>query len=139
MAEEALEGGCLCGAIRYRFTGEPKALGLCHCISCRRAAGAPAVAWTVVPRASFEILAGSPVRFRSSPPVERTFCGKCGTPLTYQSDEAPLTIDITTASLDRPERCPPKKEIWLDHRIPWMATNPSLEHYAGSSIGAKPL
>jgi hypothetical protein len=139
MVEEIFEGGCLCGAVRYRFTGEPRAAGLCHCISCRRAAGAPAVAWTVVPRANVAFTSGSPVRFRSTPSVERTFCGQCGTPLTYQSDEAPTTIDITTATLDRPEKFPPRKEIWLDHRIAWMVTNPALEHYAGSSIGAKPL
>ncbi|HUO98018.1 MAG TPA: GFA family protein [Rhizomicrobium sp.] len=139
MADEFVEGGCLCGAVRYRFSGVPKALSLCHCVSCRRAAGAPAVAWTVVPRAAFSFVSGAPSRFRSSPPVERTFCAACGTPLTYRSDASPATIDITTASLDRPELFAPTKEIWLDHRIPWMATNPALERYAASSIGAAPL
>lgn len=43
------EGGCLCGAVRYRITGEPKSVGYCHCRMCQRAAGAPVVAWATVP------------------------------------------------------------------------------------------
>lgn len=39
------EGGCRCGAIRYRITGEPLSAGFCHCRMCQRAAGAPVVAW----------------------------------------------------------------------------------------------
>jgi hypothetical protein len=126
MSSEQVEGGCLCGAVRYRFAGVPKGSGLCHCRSCRKAAGAPAVAWITVALADFAFTAGKPVRFRSSPQVERTFCGACGTPLTYHHDEETGTIDVTTVSLDAPERFPPTKEIWLDHRIPWMATNPAL-------------
>ena len=46
----SVEGGCLCGAIRYRVSGEPLARSLCHCRSCRLGAGAPSVAereiWT---------------------------------------------------------------------------------------------
>ena len=41
------EGGCLCGAIRYRVIAEPIARSICHCLSCRRASGAPSVAWAV--------------------------------------------------------------------------------------------
>ena len=40
-----LEGGCLCGAVRYRISGSPLSSVNCHCESCRRASGAPAVAW----------------------------------------------------------------------------------------------
>ena len=41
MNNRTIEGGCLCGAIRYRVTAEPQGRTLCHCESCRRAAGAP--------------------------------------------------------------------------------------------------
>ena len=84
-----VEGGCLCGAVRYRASGESDHPTLCHCNSCRRAAGAPVVAWTTFPPSRFEFTKGTPARYRSSPPVVRTFCSTCGTPLTYQHTSLP--------------------------------------------------
>jgi hypothetical protein len=125
---DAIEGGCLCAAIRYRITGVPVAQGLCHCKSCRLASGAPSVAWVVVRYTDFNVVSGRPSNFRSSPDVTRTFCGTCGTPLTYRHDESLDTIDVTTATLDRPEQFPPTREIWIEHKIPWATLNPNLRH-----------
>jgi hypothetical protein len=113
------EGGCLCGALRYRVTGPSSAPTLCHCRSCRRAAGSPVVAWVTFPIAAFAFVAGEPVSFRSSPPVTRTFCGTCGTPLTYAHDRLPNEIDITTCSLDDPEAYPPRDQVWTSHELSW--------------------
>ena len=125
----AIEGGCLCAAIRYRITGAPLAQSRCHCRSCRRAAGAPSVAWIVVRDCDFEIISGRPSSFRSSPQVVRTFCGTCGTPLTYRHDDDLDTIDVTTATVDRPEQFPPTREIWTEHKVAWETLDPSLRHY----------
>jgi hypothetical protein len=126
----AVEGGCLCGAVRYRVEGgaasDPT---LCHCQSCRRAAGAPAVAWVTFPLAGFTIVAGEPVSYRSSPPVVRTFCGRCGTPLTYTHEKLPDVIDVTTCSLDDPEAFPPRDQVWTSHRIGWMETAADLPQF----------
>jgi hypothetical protein len=130
---DIIEGGCLCTTIRYRVTGSPLARSICHCRSCRRASGAPSVAWTVFHRDDFAFVAGEPASFRSSPPVLRTFCPKCGTPLTYQHNDSLDTIDVTTATLDFPERFAPTREIWIEHRLPWEALNESLQHYRRSS------
>ena len=119
-------GGCLCGDIRYRITGKPLVADLCHCRSCRLASGAPAVAWIVLQRSDFSIEQGAPITYRSSPPVERSFCGRCGTSLTYQHDDRPGSIDIHSATLDAPDAFPPTREIWLEHKIAWMATNDRL-------------
>jgi hypothetical protein len=133
MTIDPIQGGCLCAAIRYRITGAPLALSLCHCRSCRLASGAPSVAWVVVRYADFSIESGHPNSFRSSPHVVRTFCGACGTPLTYQDDDSLDTIDVTTATLDHPERFPPTREIWIEHKVAWETLNPDLRHYPRSS------
>jgi hypothetical protein len=133
MSDNGPQGGCLCGTIRYRITGLPVAQSLCHCRSCRLAAGAPSVAWIVVRRSEFMIVTGEPVRFRSSPSVVRTFCGKCGTPLTYQNDDSPGTIDVTTATLDLPEAFPPTREIWLEHKLAWERANENMQQFPRSS------
>ena len=67
-------GGCLCGDIRFKLSGSPHLAEYCHCDSCRKAAGAPVVAWAGVGLGQFEITVGSPECYASSPGVERTFC-----------------------------------------------------------------
>jgi hypothetical protein len=128
-------GGCLCGAIRYRITAPPIATSLCHCRSCRLATGAPVAAWVILPRHGLVFDSGTPTSFVSSPGKERTFCGRCGTSLTYTRDDRPDTIDIHTATLDRPEEFPPQREIWLDEKIDWMASNDAIPRFPRTSRG----
>ncbi len=127
------EGGCLCKSIRYRISATPLAQSRCHCRSCRLASGAPSVAWFVLSCSDFTFVTGEPIRYRSSPPVVRSFCGKCGTPLTYQHDDSPDTIDVTTATLDLPEAFPPTREIWTEHMLAWEVLNEDLRHYPRGS------
>jgi hypothetical protein len=127
---DPLEGGCLCGAVRYRIDRPPLATAICHCVTCRRAAGAQSVAWATVPADGFACVAGDPVRHASSPGVTRCHCARCGTSLTYQCEAS--TIDVTVASLDDPEAVPPRREIWLAHRLSWEPTDPRREAHAGA-------
>jgi hypothetical protein len=135
MTDSAIEGGCLCGAVRYRVTGQATARALCHCRSCRLASGAPSVAWAVFEATDFAFVSGQPARFRSSSGVVRTFCGRCGTPLTYQAESRPTSIDVTTATLDAADRFAPTMEIWTEDRLPWERLNEALPQYAKSSVG----
>jgi hypothetical protein len=117
--------------VRYRFSGAPLSSTSCHCQSCRRASGAPVVAWITVRRSELSILAGTPAIFHSSPGVTRQFCNRCGTALTYASGRHVDTIDITTASLDDPLAYPPTTEVWLEHRLSWQALSPDTEKSDG--------
>lgn len=124
------QGGCLCGAIRFRVTGKASSSSLCFCKTCRRAAGASPVAWFVVSIHQYELLAGRPRAYRSPESITRTFCPDCGTPLSYARDSFPDDIELTTASLDDPDAIPPTEEIWLSHRVQWACSNPELPHFA---------
>jgi hypothetical protein len=127
-----LTGGCYCRAIRYEVTGEPFHSTLCHCSDCRRVAGAPAVAWFSVAASGFRVTAGAPRRFRSSPRVEREFCGACGTALTFRHAGLAGEIDVTTCSLDAPELVPPKDHTWVGERLTWLQTEDGLPGFAGA-------
>jgi hypothetical protein len=129
------EGGCLCGAVRYRVEGAPMSSSVCHCRSCRLASGAPAVGWIVFRADHVHFLQGHPASRHSSPQVVRSFCPRCGTPLTYRHDDDPGAIELTSATLDHPELFPPAREIWLEHRIAWEALNPNLPHHPHDSTG----
>ena len=128
-------GGCLCGSIRYAITGPIKSVGLCHCNSCRKAASAPAMAWLTVQAADFCMVRGEPSVHRSSTKVTRTFCGTCGSPLTYYNDNDPSEIDITAVSLDAPDLFPPTHEAWLEEKIAWTVVNPMLAHFPRGTHG----
>ena len=129
-----VEGGCLCGAVRFRAGGESSHPTLCHCDSCRRAAGAPVVAWVTFPLAEFTFTQGAPARYRSSAPVERTFCPRCGTPLTYQHSSYPTEIDVTVASLDDPSAFPPTDHTWTSERIAWLELGDPLPRHEQSRL-----
>jgi hypothetical protein len=131
-----LTGGCSCGAIRYRAQGPPQSTSLCHCESCRRATGAPSLAWAIFPEDKVEVVKGTLAIYQPSPDIERGFCPRCGTSLTYRRASRPGLFDVTTASLDDPETCPPAKEIWTEERLSWEAANPDLPQFSQFSTAA---
>jgi hypothetical protein len=134
-ASSYADGGCLCGAIRYRVFGKPASSLLCHCRSCRLASGAPAVAWVTFAAGDVELLQGTPATHRSSPPVVRGFCARCGTPMSYRHRDHPDQVDLTAATLDHPELFPPEREVWLEHHIGWTAVNAALPQHRRGSAG----
>ena len=133
------EGGCLCGAVRYRVTAAPTALVVCHCDTCRRAAGAPSLAWAIFRAADFAFTRGAPATYASSPGVERGFCARCGTTLTYAGNDRRDVADVTTASLDDPDAFVPTKEIWLEEKIGWEAVDHARLRYPRSSRSSEPM
>jgi hypothetical protein len=136
MHDTPAEGGCLCGAVRYRVSGQPVATTLCHCRSCRRASGGTNVAWAVFDKSDFEWLGREPANFSSSPGIHWLFCGDCGSHVGYRRASRPDHMDITTGTLDDSDLFPPAVEIWLDHKIGWETLNPDLPKRAQSSLNA---
>ena len=114
-----MTGGCLCGAVRYECGAPVVAPCFCHCASCRRASGAPMVAWATVPRDTFRVVTGTLRAFASSPKVLRQFCDRCGTPITYWTEEEPEIIDVTLTTLDFPEALTPTDHIWMEDALSW--------------------
>ena len=118
---EPLRGRCYCGKLRYEVTSEPSETVVCHCPDCRRAIGAQSVAWFFVPRASFTVTDGELKSFSAKEGIERFFCGECGTSIAWESAEYPDRIDITSGSLDEPERVPPERAVNRRYRISWAS------------------
>lgn len=120
MEATTLQGGCLCGAVRYQVAGEPMSSSICHCANCRRAAGAQSVAWMTFSLDHFAFLQGEPTRYPSSTGATWSFCGQCGSTLTYQNEGRPKEIDVTTGSVDDPEAFPPTQEGSEDEKVSWV-------------------
>ncbi|MGI9382745.1 MAG: GFA family protein [Methyloligellaceae bacterium] len=111
-----IEGGCLCGAVRYRASAPPLNTSFCHCRLCQRASGAPVVAWVTFAADDFAVVQGEPAAYASSAEAVRQFCGRCGTQLTFQHRELLQEMDVTGASLDAPDAFPPRDSIWSASR-----------------------
>lgn len=129
-----ITGGCQCGAIRYAIQGQPLRSALCACSDCRHSAGAPFVAWAIFPRDAVTVT-GSPTLYNSSGDVLRSFCGKCGTGLFYESDTIlPAKINVRTATFDQPEIVTPAAWVQLADAPEWLHhihELPKFERYSG--------
>lgn len=124
-----LTGGCFCGAIRYEANGVATNMTLCHCPTCRHVSGAPNVAWFTIPRRAFTWIQGSARQFQSSDRVLRTFCGNCGSQLTYARDDCPEELDVTMCTLDEPEALAPHDQTFCQYRLAWVPDQANLREY----------
>lgn len=123
---EQHEGGCQCGALRYRIEASLSDSAHCHCAICRRSSGGILTTWVTVPRTSFQWLQGQPRTFASSASCSRYFCADCGAHLALFTTLSPRTLDVTVATLDAPERAPANRHIWVGSRLPWLSVDPQL-------------
>jgi hypothetical protein len=127
-----LSGGCFCGSIRYEATGTPFNETSCHCSICRRTTGAPFVVWFSVQRTQFQLMGGEPTRLRSTAHGTRSFCPRCGTQLTFEDDNYPDEIDVTTCSLDAPNALPPRDHTHASSKVHWVALCDGLPAFPAS-------
>lgn len=124
-----LRGGCQCGAVRYEAAGVPYHRTVCHCTICRRTSAAPMVGWFSLKAGQFRLTEGQPRHFRSTPQAVRTFCGDCGTPLTFKRDDLD-EVDISICSLDDPEAVQPEDHTWVRSQLGWVRLADGLPRHA---------
>ena len=123
----SFEGGCFCGAVRYRFD-DVFDCGYCHCSICRRSSGAALMAYANTPRASFRLLAGKPRFARTSAEFERAFCPDCGT-LMWSRSIDPARWDLVSVhlgTLDRAAEIAPAIHICHADRLPCLRVDDGL-------------
>jgi hypothetical protein len=118
-------GGCVCGRTRYVLKSAPLALIDCHCIDCRRSAGAPYITWGSVPRKDLHVTKGEARKVAYANRI-RCFAACCGTHLFFEDSKDSDTVDVTIASLDDPAPFAPQKAIWLEDKLPWVMIDESL-------------
>lgn len=100
-----LEGGCYCGAVRYRAEGEPMMKGQCHCRECQFITGGSPNVFLAMPIAGFRYTKGTPRTFARKDldrPVTREFCPECGTHMATRPQGFPAVI-IKVGTLDDPK------------------------------------
>lgn len=101
-----VEGGCYCGALRYRAEGEPLFKGQCHCRECQYFTGGLPNAFMLMPGSGFAYTKGVAKGFtrRDLPsPVTREFCPECGTQILTRSPNVPGAVILKVGTFDDPK------------------------------------
>jgi hypothetical protein len=105
-------GRCSCGAVQFEARGRPLAVGVCHCLKCRKATGSAFFAYAHWPYERF-VYSGKPREFAG-----RSFCPNCGTRLFHLSEEK---VSIAIGALDdAPTDLVPTREGWIKRRESWL-------------------
>ena len=130
------EGGCACGAVRYKLTAEPLIVHACHCRDCQRLSGS-AFAMNVwierrhVAATGAERLVSMAVPAGSGKPQEIFRCPDCGTALWSKYHAAPGdTVLLRAGTLDHPETVAPDVHIFTRSRLPWIELPKGVPSFA---------
>ena len=116
------EGGCACGAVRYRLLQDPVGLHVCHCTDCQTVTGTAFILSMPIRRGSLELLLGEPklVEFETSSGIRQRnhCCTDCCTRLWSEGRSERVTFRPGT--LDDTSWLTPVAHIWTRSAQPWV-------------------
>jgi hypothetical protein len=125
-----LTGGCLCGSVRYTAEGPPR-VHYCHCAMCRKATGSAFAVLAWVPAQTLHWHGSAARRERRSSPIAvRSFCPRCGTPLTLAYDDRPERLALHAGTLDQPGQFAPISHYGVESRLTWVDCGTGLPEKA---------
>ena len=132
------EGGCSCGAVRYRLTSDPLFTNCCHCLNCQRQTGSAFVINLLIETDRVELLASDPQRVdvpRDDGSTQQVFrCPTCRVAV-YSHYGHPGIAFVRGGTLDEPASVEPDAHIYTRSKVPWIAlpdSVPAFEVYYDS-------
>ena len=136
MASRSLEGGCGCGAVRYRLNDEPIFVNNCHCTLCQRQTGTGSAVNAFIEMDQLELLSGE-VReheFETGSGATQIVvrCASCGTPLWSHYRLGRKAAAVRVGTLDNPSAVRPDAAIYVGSRPQWAPLPegvPQFEEY----------
>ena len=136
----AIDGGCLCGAVRYHITAAPITTRICWCRLCQALACGNATVNVVFP-AHAVVVTGEMQDFESTADsgshMHRRFCPHCGTHLFSEAQERPHRTIVRAGTLDDPSIARPEITIWTSEAPPWALIDPDMPQHTHQPPPAK--
>jgi hypothetical protein len=133
--DRPLQGGCLCGVVRFEISAPFISAGYCHCTRCQRRTGTGSSANGRVPQEGFELLEGKEHIRTFTPPtgVPKLFCTICGSALFSGDPFSDPEVAVRLGTLDADPGIRPQFHQFLDFAAPWEPLPADdLERYPGS-------
>ena len=131
------EGGCLCGAVRYRARGEPAATVVCHCTFCQRVTGSAMAVWPAFAPAAVEVAGTLSVYEHRSDESGRwirlNFCPKCGTTVSSTFEMAPDEIALLGGTFDDTSWIRVDRQVWTRSAPHWSPVPKDVKSYPKGS------
>lgn len=134
MAAKKLEGGCACGAVRFRLTSRPLFTHCCHCTVCQRMTGSAFVINAMIEADRIEITGTPPIPIRVPAAggawhgIHR--CLSCQTAVWSQYGKAAVIRYVRVGTLDDPAALPPEAHIYVRSKLPWLVLPPDADAYS---------
>lgn len=132
------EGGCACGAVRYRLTSDPLFTHCCHCLNCQRQTGSAFVINLLIEADRVELPAGAPQRVdvpRDDGSKQVIFrCPICQVAV-FSEYGRPEVRFVRGGTLDQPSGVAPDVHIYTRSKLPWITlpeSTPAFEVYYDS-------
>ena len=123
------EGGCACGAVRYRLASEPLFVHCCHCLNCQRQTGSAFVINILIETNRVELLAGEPEAIavpRSGGKKQKIWrCPTCQIAV-YSQYTTPRVRFVRAGTLDDPSSVAPDVHIFTRSKLPWVTLPESV-------------
>ena len=129
------QGGCTCGAVRYRLSSEPLFVHCCHCLNCQRQTGSAFVINLLIEAERVEILAAAPQPVevpRDDGNVQQIFrCPRCQVAV-FSEYSGPGVWFVRAGTLDEPTQIAPDVHIYTRSKVGWVTLpegTPAFEAY----------
>lgn len=136
---DTLDGGCACGALRYRMHSAPMFVHCCHCKDCQRQTGTAFVLNALIEADRVEMLSGNPqpsaMPTDSGKPHRVFRCSDCGTAVWSEYGGVEKLRFVRIGTLDEPTALPPDVHIYIRSKLPWVTLPegvPTFESYYSS-------
>ncbi|MBO9624019.1 MAG: GFA family protein [Sphingomonas sp.] len=141
---DGLEGGCACGAVRYRVDREPIFVNNCHCTLCQRQTGSTSVVNMFFETEAVTQLSGETTRHMvkagSGGDHAIVRCSACGTAMwSVYPRLGELAVGIRAGTLDDPGAVTPDAAIFTADRMPWVTLPEDIPHFEKTYVPAELL
>jgi hypothetical protein len=126
----AFDGGCACGAVRYRLTSEPMIVHCCHCEDCQRQTGGAFAINALIETDRIALLRGEPVAISmptdSGRPHDIYRCEDCATAVWSDYGRRPAMRFVRATTLDDRQALAPDVHIFTRSKLPWVGLPPEV-------------
>lgn len=138
-----VQGGCQCGAVRYRLKAAPLGVYACHCKDCQRFSGTSHTLSMIVNIGDAELIKGTLAGFDKAADSGRTVrmlgCADCGTKIWNAPLASPTMLVLKPGTLDDASWAAPVGNIWTERALPWVTIDPDVPNFSGQPSNRQPL
>ena len=131
------EGGCLCGAVRYRAQGKPSRTVVCYCLFCQRCTGSALGVWSTFSPENVSLAGAlSTYEHRSDESgrwIRLNFCPQCGTTVTSTFEKGPGEVAILSGTFDDTTWITLDRQVWTRSKQHWVPLPAGVTSFEKSS------